>query len=72
MRWLTIENHFRGIRFQMTNLLPTSPNILYKLFPREAVMRVKVQLEVLKKISDMPLGYSLVEVKNGQFCKLPV
>ena len=52
--------------------LRSSPGILYSIFPKELVSKLKVQLEELKKIALEKPKYSIVEVTNGQFCKLPV
>lgn len=53
-------------------MLATSPFILYKLFPKDLLAQVKVQLEVLKEILASESNYSVIKVKNGQVCKLPV
>jgi len=51
--------------------LPSSPFILYKLFPNNLVAQVKVQLDVLKDILASKPDYSTIKVKNGRICKLP-
>jgi len=53
------------------NQLPSSPFILYKLFPKDLVAQVKVQLDVLKDILASKPDYSTIRAKNGQICKLP-
>lgn len=52
--------------------LQSPPNVLYQLFPREALARVKVQLQVLQDLLKMQTNYTVVEANNGTFWKLPV
>ncbi len=52
--------------------LHSPPNILYKLFPREAVARVQLQLQVLHDLLETDTQYQKMEVNNGTFWKLPL
>ena len=52
--------------------LQSPPNILYQLFPREALARVKVQLQVLQDLLKMDTQYQIMEANNGTFWKIPV
>ena len=54
------------------NWLQSPPNILYQLFPREALARVKVQLQVLQDLLKMDTQYQIMEANNGTFWKIPV
>ena len=51
--------------------LQSPPNVLLRLFPREALARVKIQLQVLKQISQMKSNYLPIHANNGTFWKLP-
>ena len=55
-----------------SNWLQSPPNILYQLFPREALARVKVQLQVLQDLLKMDTQYQIMEANNGTFWKIPV
>lgn len=52
--------------------LQSPPNILYKLFPRDALAHVKIQLQVLQDLLKMQTNYTVVEANNGRFWRLPV
>jgi len=51
--------------------LQSPPNVLYQLFPREALARVKVQLQVLQDLLKMQTNYTVIEARNGRFWKNP-
>ena len=53
-------------------MLQSPPNVLYQLFPREALARVKVQLQVLQDLLKMQTNYTVMEANNGRFWKIPV
>ena len=53
-------------------MFQSPPNILYQLFPREALARVKVQLQVLQDLLKMDTQYQIMEANNGTFWKIPV
>lgn len=53
-------------------LLQSPPNILYKIFPPDALARVKVQLQVLQDLLKMQTNYTVIEANNGRFWKIPV
>ena len=55
-----------------SNWLTTPPFTLYQIFNRETIAKLKVQLEVARKLASNPLAYQVVEVTNGKFCQLPV
>ena len=42
--------------------LTTPPLTLYQIFNRETIAKVRIQLEVAKKIASNPLAYQVVEV----------
>jgi len=52
--------------------LTTPPLTLYQIFNRETIAKVRIQLEVARKLANNPLAYQIVEVTNGRFCQLPV
>ena len=52
--------------------LTTPPLTLYQIFNRETIAKVRIQLEVARKLASNPLAYQVVEVTNGRFCQLPV
>lgn len=54
------------------NWLTTPPLTLYQIFNRETIAKVRIQLEVARKLASNPLAYEVVEVTNGRFCQLPV
>ena len=68
-----LEALFSANMVRLLNAQLQSPsNILYKIFPRGAMSKVKIQLQVLQDLLKMQTQYQVVEVKNGTFWKLPI